>query len=425
MSKTIHALAQSGVYLKDRHAYLEGKEPLVFHCHHYNCFLQAVIEDARHLIDPYPFLVDCAHSVVYHQLAELKNEGRLGTAEVLELAQLLFQKYGFGIIEIDATNERQGRLTLPFEHYGIGWLSRFGERDRAMPGVAFFARGFIEAMIEVAYDLPKGSVHSYQTRCLSYGDPNTQIEYLKKEARELPQSPQEGVFTPFVPLSPDENLPLDYIGIRDAVLSMPLNGAEESGLIDAFGVLLTRMYANYYGLISFHFIQKLKAAIGDGGMQLARQLLREAGHVCGFNTLGGIMESPEWNALIKPNLKSKEDWLHGITAVMNALGWGVLRIQELIPNEKFVLRVDSDYESNAFLKISPDCSEKVAFLYKGVTAALMNLIYHGDITQCPTLDADYYQKIFQEGNYFLAEQDKDRYLKAPYITCVAQRIQEV
>ena len=59
--------------------------------------------------------------------------------------------------------------------------------------------------------------------------------------------------------------------------------------------------------------------MGSDGLPLAAQLLREAGHVCAYNTFGGVMQSTEWNAMIKPMIQKKEDWIHGI-----AERWGCL-----------------------------------------------------------------------------------------------------
>ena len=109
--------------------------------------------------------------------------------------------------------------------------------------------------------------------------------------------------------------------IIQACGGLPLAATAE-GLVHAFGVCLTRHYSNYYNLLSFRFDQTMESAVGEAAAMAARLLLVEAGHVCAFHTFGGIMESAEWEALIKPQCKTREDWVYGMVSVVNALGWG-------------------------------------------------------------------------------------------------------
>ncbi len=416
------ALVEKGIYLKDRHAYVLGGEPLVFHCHHYNCFLQASIEDTRNLIDPYPILVDCAHAVVYAQLQRLKEELKLDTQSLLEQGVALFRSLGFGILQLDSISAEKGVVVSPSEHYGVGWFARYGKRHEDLPGVSFFARGFIEALVEVAFDLPKGTIYCEQTHCLAKGDDQARFEYRKENTpRAIPDSPGEGMYEPVVPMQQPKDTSIDYYAIRDAVLGMPLEGDEEEGLIDAFGVLLTRMYANYYNLLTCKVMDAITQEIGPEGALLVENLLREAGHVCAFNTMGGIMISPEWDALILPQIKERKDWLHGIVAVMNALGWGVIQIEEIKEYELLKLRIYSDYENNGLIPLKLQYNRPAAFLFQGMTAGLMNLLYKEDITQKPTLNAVFYNKVFREGEPFIGSQERDRRLHGDYCITIAQR----
>ena len=412
-----------GEYKKDRNAYICGGEPLVFHCHHYNIFLQESIEDTRNIIDPYPMLVDSAHSVVHSQLSYFKNKNNLTKDEVLELAKVIFKKYGFGLIEYENLDSKKGSVVLPVEHYAIGWKAKYGERHQSLPGVAFFARGFIEATIEVAFDLPKGSVDSYQTHCLSQGNDFTRVEYLANPSapRKIPESPKEGIYTPIKPLEQPEGTKVDYIAVRDAVLGLPLEGNDE-GLIPAFGVYLTRMYANYYNLLTVQLMNEISKILQEDGLFLVETLLKEAGHVCAFNTLGGIMTSPEWDAVVMPQIEKRSDWVHGIVAVINALGWGVTEVKKLIENEELEIVHYSDYENNGLMALDFNCKHPAMFLQQGVNAGIMNLLYNQDITKKPDLTAEFYKKVFNEGHPFLGFQTRDRRLNGDYSISVSKRI---
>ncbi len=410
-----------GKYYEHRNVYLLSDEPMILHCHHYNCFLQASVEDTRNLINPYDILVDAAHSVVYNQLSKLKQEHNLGEKESLELGLALFKTHGFGVLQAESLTKTRGVFLSPSEHYGVGWLARFGKRNPELPGVAFFARGFTEALVETVFNLPKGSVTCEQTACISQGAEFSRFEYkVHKSARKIIDSPGKGKYEPVIPMRNPKETSVDYVGIRNAVAEMPLEGSDEDGLIHAFGVLLTRMYANYYNLITYLTIEAVKNELGDMGMPVIEALFREAGHVCGFNTLGGIMVSAEWDALILPQLKTREDWMHGIVAVMNALGWGTIRINKLLPGEYLEMQYNSDYENNAFIALNMDYPRPANFLFQGGTVGLMNLLYKADITRKPELNADFYNRLFREGKQFIPEQIKDRRLDGEFSLIAAK-----
>ena len=415
-------ITNEGTYFKDRNAYVLGKEPMIFHCHHYNCFLQQTIESTGSMIDPYPILVDSAHSVVYSQIRFLKDKYNLDDKQTLELGKEIFRSKGFGILEFESIGSDKGIVIAPVEHYGVGWKARYQKRNEHLPGVAFFARGFIEALIEVAYDLPKGTIESEQIKCISKGDEVSKFDYKKSDSpRTIIDSPQEGEYNPVKFLTSNEASNIDYIAVRDAVLTLPLAGDEKTGLIEAFGVWLTQMYANYYTLVTYGLIEKIKNVLGEKGMPIVEMLLKEAGHVCAFNTLGAIMCSAEWDAVVIPQIKEDTDWLHGIVAVMNALGWGTIEVHKFVPGKRLELIHYSDYENNAFIKLNMQYDKPSTFLFQGGNAGLMNLLYNIDITQRPALTPELYKKVFKPGNTFLGSQIHDRRLDGEYSVTVSEK----
>lgn len=216
---------------------------------------------------------------------------------------------------------------------------------------------------------------------------------------------------------------MDYLAIREALTQMVLAGDAETGLIDAFGVLLTRHYANYYCNISYGLLQEMYKQLGNKGIDLVKNLLIEAGHVCAFHTFGSIMTSMEWEALIKPMLKTREDWVHGIIACVNALGWGTWIIKELIPYKSITVEIFNDYESNHYLACK-DYTYKVPITYlaTGGIAGIMNLIYNADITTKPVLDNNFYNQSFKSGKRFIAKPIACRGLgdKSAIITATVQ-----
>ncbi len=431
MTKTQNLL-DSKMYLKDRNALVEGGEPFVLQCHSYNVSLQAIMEDLKETINTYEFLVNNAHAVAYNFLQNIKAERSLSsTEEILQAGKDLYQQAGLGIIEFPEIASEKGVIRLPYELYAIGWLEHYGKREKNYPGVSFFARGFVEALIEIAFDLPLGSVHSEQTKCPTKGDEFVEIIYEKKEARFIPSSPGIGIVEPVKPMKQPSDTSVNYEKVRDAFLDSLLRGSENEGINDQHGNLLLRMFANYYTLNIKDFIVGIKKTLGEGGMLFARDLLREAAHYCAFHTFGNIVQSEDWKKTVLPDIKTREDWLHGMVAVVNSFGWGVVQIEELIPNEKLVLSVASDYETNSYLKMmeeNPEIKEffkdeEVGYLFKGLAATMMNLIYNSDFTEKQTLDEEFYRQMSEHKNYFQAEQVKSRLQGDDLLIVVAKKVQ--
>ena len=190
--------------------------------------------------------------------------------------------------------------------------------------------------------------------------------------------------------------------ITQAVAGLPLSGNEE-GLIPAFGLYLTRHYAPYYNAISYAYLHHAREE-GSEALEEARTGLVEAGHICAFNTFGGIMLSQEWEAVVGPMLETRTDWVHGMVAVVNALGWGRWNVESCSESE-LSIAIDNSYESTGYLdafgasKVGPIC-----FLAQGGVAGIMNLLFHGDITARPALTPAYYEDLFGSEDGFAARE---------------------
>ncbi len=192
--------------------------------------------------------------------------------------------------------------------------------------------------------------------------------------------------------------------IIEAVSGLGFAGNEE-GLIPAFGLYLTKHFADYYNRISYallgDFIRRAPELEED-----ARALLIEAGRVCSFHTFGGIMTSVEWDAVVRPMIESREDWVLGMVAVVNALGWGRWEVKSLEANERLVLTVHDSYEATGYVRDYPRAKEPRCYLAAGGVAGLMNLVYQGDITARPTFSEAYYLEIFRSPRTFAARETR-------------------
>jgi hypothetical protein len=362
-----------------------GGEPHVFHCHHYNCFLQKSVLDHAGLVDAEALLVRPAAEVVAAELSALSADRAM--------AEELFSTLGFGKLDLSALSAVGGKAQVKGSHYGQGWISKFGHADRP---VCHFNAGFVEA---AARHLFGAAFTARETRCLGKG-----------EQTAFPPRPAGATKTS-----------INEAAIVQACGGLPLGGDAE-GNVHAFGVSLTRQYANYYNLLSYRFDRAMSEAAGEAAAEAARLLLVEAGRICAFHTFGGIMESAEWEALIKPQCRTREDWVYGMVAVVNALGWGRWSVAELIPGERLELVVDGSYESNGYLAAFGHSDTPRCYLANGGAAGLMNLLYTADVTKRPDLTPEFYAETFQKPGYFVGEEVACRTQGAPACRFVASKL---
>lgn len=377
--------------------YIVGGEPMIFHCHHYNTFLQRSILDAE-AVDSRPFLIGAAAELSH---AQLKNvfaaTGEADPAARKAVASDLYRWAGFGVLDLEPLGADGGTCSTPHSHYGMGWKIKFGTSERP---VAYFDCGWLAGALAAIYDQPLGTYRVDQMACLSTGAAQSSYTLTRGEPN----------YTTFAsvgvgPLTEHEPLPLppnnvDAEGILAAISQLPLVG-DEDGNIPAFGVYLTRMYANYYNRISFELERALEASFGATGREVAQPLLIESGHVCAFNTFGGIMTSTEWDALIRPTLKTNEDWIHGIVAVVNCLGWGRWQATE-VSAERAVFAIHDDYESIGYQAMYGTSDHPISYLAMGGVTGAMNLVYLGNIMTKPALTHEYYQRLFRETDVYRA-----------------------
>lgn len=376
---------------------LIGTEPMIFHCHHYNVSLQQSLLDAS-FIELRPLLVGAAASVAHAQLTHVFRDRNVSdAAERAAIASELYRFCGFGLLSFDGVTERGGRIETASSHYALGWKSRFGT---AKEPVCFFASGFIAGALGAIHGEPDGAYDVSHSECCAVAGETCVFDVKRgKASYEIYPSPGVGTLRAHEPL-PVPNTPVDYDGILSAVSGMPLVG-DADGNIPAFGVYLTRHYANYYNRVSFEYVRRLSDAYGDEGRAAATALLVEAGRVCAFNTFGGIMSSTEWDALIRPSLATDEDWVHGMVAVANALGWGRWQVTS-VSADAAEFAIHDDYESVGYLAAYGTASHPVSFLAQGGVEGLMTLVYLARIQDRPTLDPAFYEKTFRASTRFEA-----------------------
>ena len=362
-------------------------EPLVFHCNFYNHWLQYVVllsggDEARQGI------VDAAQGVAYNLLERAASELGLRTVEErLHLAVDMFAELGFGLLDLSATGPGGGEVKVPVSHYGMAaagvapWPVRTPE--------SLWDAGYAAASLAVAQQVPVGTYRPYITACHSQGARLGRIELRREEGLLAVFVPGRGPRTAVSPVPAAES-GVDELAIRESIEQLPLVGNEE-GLIPRFGVALTHHLAGFYDRISFDALERADQA---GTLEAAENLLVDAGYRCAFHTFSGVMESAEWEALVRPMCKTDEDWVHGMVAVLNTLGWGLWRVLEL-GRDRAVFRIYDDYESTGWLGSHGVARRPVSYTAQGAAAGLMNLVRVGRVQDGVVLDATHYERVFE------------------------------
>jgi len=341
----------------------------VFHCNHYNAYLQMAVQ----MVPGQEQLLTDAVTPLVQQLIQ---QGQT-TSQLLEE----FSYCGFGMLR--QLNEKTWET--PSSHYGQS-IYLLGKPSKS----CFFTSGYLQGLV---------SQKVVETQCQQEGAASDQFQVLNEASSVTPYLTREFPLQTKVP--PRFEFPdcqpfrtrLKEERIIATVQTLPLWGKQGTGLIDAFGVVLTNHFADYYNRLSYETYQTLLTM----GLpeEESKEMFIQAGHICAFNTFGGIMSSPEWYALVVPGCDTREDWIHGMIAVINALGWGIFRVEKIVPEKELIMRVYNSYEGVGYRRMYPPTKDKnISFLGMGACLGLTHLLWKVDIRKRPALTQEFYVKQF-------------------------------
>ena len=342
----------------------------VFHCNHYNSFLQMTVQAVQYLdsLMPEQLLTHTVTPLIQH----LVQQG-------YTIPQLIeeFSLCGFGILQ----QKNLSTWETPSSHYGQS-ITLLGKPSKS----CFFTSGYIQGMtghkvLETQCQQEGASCDTFKV----FDEPVHVSSYLTLEFPLSTNVPKRFEFQGCQGFKTR----VDEEQIIHTVRKLPLYGSEETGLIDAFGVVLTNHFADYYNRISYEtYFAMRKAGLPE---EESKEAFVQAGHICAFNTFGGIMSSPEWHALVTPLCDTREDWLHAMIAVMNTLGWGIFRVEKIDIEKELIVRVYNSYEGVGFRRMySPIEDRNISFLGMGAVLGLVHLLWKVDIRQRPALTQKFY-----------------------------------
>ena len=365
----------------EEHNCLEiGGEMMIFHCHHYITNLQRTILDADY-IESSRFLIGSAADAVYHQLSNL-TQG-LSVLEAKKMAEDIYKTFGYGLIDLECMDEDGCELKTTKSFFSKTWEMKFGQTKTP---VDYYTTGFLAATYAVIYKKELAHIHAVQTMCMAIGDPYNHFSVSLGERNFDIYPPKNSTVFPNI-----SKLKIDWE--YEEIVTNAFLGAHatmignEEGLIPAYGVYIVRNQSDYVNRLQFEFVREMTKVAGEYGVTLAGELLMEAGHACGFFTYGGIMTSNEWEQVVKPYLKTKEDWIKALASLVNTMGWGYHTAVEL-SETRAVFRNYNDFEDLSYMRMYGTSTYPVDWANSGGVTGLMQLVYNTDLVNGERIETE-------------------------------------
>ncbi|MEJ2285101.1 MAG: 4-vinyl reductase, partial [Desulfobacterales bacterium] len=145
------------------HQVILSGQPAAMHCHHYNINLQKTIEDNLGN-EGVELLFRSVEEACYTSIQHLLNQyPQIKTIKSkLEMASILFQNCGLGVIHFERVRPGGGRVVSPSGHHVTGWLAKHGMRET--PG-CHFTRGWMAGALEAIYNRSPGFYAVEEKHC--------------------------------------------------------------------------------------------------------------------------------------------------------------------------------------------------------------------------------------------------------------------
>lgn len=370
--------------------------PTVFHCHHFNLFWDQTIDDALGPELGAVIRSGAARESFYDLLSSIAaRSGAQTVDERMQIAHDVFMGTGQGRLQMDIS-PTGGSATGDFLHYGYTWNEKYGRRIRRHHPADALAAGFLSAATEFVHGLSRESVRTQEVECVAKRDRQCRFEISvgepaplagpvsRREVEAATGSRIEGRFE-------DRIRPI-VEGLREF-----LGGVigDERGLIQAFGLFITQHPSTYYNRSGYDALRHISRTAPQS-VEVMRDLLREAGHVCVFSTFGNIMSSPEWEGLVGRPTGDRDEILIGCMALARALGMGQWCVHDFDPGRRFVLRTPSTYEALYYVNREGRALEASCFFLQGAALAIMQLAERVPWAEQPDLDNEFYQNLCKQ-----------------------------
>lgn len=366
---------------------------LIYHCHHFNLFFDQTIDDALGHEEGQRLRTQAAQVASRHMLCSLKDNKELNTpAEVIAIAQKLFASMGQGNLDLSVSADG-GTAEAAYLHYGFSWKEKYGASVKRKHPADAMAAGFAAAATEVAYDLPAGTIKAIEQKCVATRDERCRFVLTRVnqplEDRPFTAAECESLLGPTLTGLDEERVAGIAAGLKDFTSGV---GGDARGLIQAFGVFVSRNAASYYNHISFEAVQAM-AAIDASLESTAEELLRESGRQCGFNTFGGILRSAEWESLVSAPTSNPREILTSCCAIARALGFGHWTLTEFDAGRRFVIKTPATYETGYYRKFYGKSAASRSYILQGAAIAMAHLAHEIRWEEHTAIDSTTYSEL--------------------------------
>jgi hypothetical protein len=376
--------------------------PAVYHCHHFNLFLDQTIDDALGSQGPALRFLAARESAATFLRSLCLATGALRPIEKLECAAEAFAAMGHGRLQLTA-DARGGPVSGAHLHYGNAWVQKYGQKVRRKTPADAFASGFAAAAIEHAFDLPRESMGAEEVSCVVSRGEQCQFELKPGAQATTTRAVREAEVAASVQptFAGRDEATIERIagGLRDFTAGVR---GDEHGVVQAFGVFVTMHLAGYYNRISYDALRLLEASAPQS-VSVFEDLLSESGHVCVFHTFGGILQSPEWEGLVGKQGNDPQALVRGCLAIGRALGFGHWTLVDFEPGKRLQVRAPATYES-AYYRTREGMAQRAnEYFFRGAVLAIAHLSQL-DWGSRLELTTETYQKIFSGRSQWRATQ---------------------
>lgn len=378
----------------ERNYLYAGDQPVCFHCHHYNLFIQETIDEALGAAIGDQLRRE-ASADAWRPVLEALFSGQAlhGSYEKLSAAFELFASTGQGKLVLEDASLQNAAISSEALHYGTAWRMIHGTQA-ALHVTDGLAAGFISAAFELAYELAPGSIEVTQTACIAMGDARDQFELIQHEQpRELNPTISRARMEAHTGQMVDSLEEETVSEITRAFCGMLAQiTPDDRGLVEGFGILVTLTPTAYYNTLCLKVMEYLEAE-HPTLLQVSEQMLYEAGRLCGFNTFGGVLKSPEWEAIIgRERTADPEETLLHTCAIARSFGFGKWSVHEYFDEDLLVLRAPATYEDPFVCELRGESKRPVCYLFTGAGESMARLAEDVDWSNAPMFGLDYYDE---------------------------------
>ena len=398
-----------------------GGTPACYHCHHFNLFLDQTVSDALGFDRSWDVRVRAARDAFRPLLANAFSAAEIHSAvEQFSLAKEIFSAMGHGLLDI-SDDGKAAVAVGKYLHYGYCWREKYGRQVNCKRPMDAVAAGFAAAAVELARGVEEGRLFGEESDCMAMRHPVCNIEV----APATPSGQRAAIVRADVVRDDLEPMGGAFEGhivtiaerLRDFTAGVFGN---DEGLVPVFGVYVAMHLAGYYSAITYDTMQLLRRDI-PAAAPVAEELFRESGHVCVFNTFGGVLLSPEWEGMVKRPENDVAEIVSGCVAIARGLGFGHWILHEIEPDRRFVLRATTTYESSFFLARYGVSEQSYEYFLQGAALAIVRLAHRVDWEGSPQLTQQFYNDLFRGDLSWRVEQTKSLHCGDAYSEVVVTR----